>query len=118
MQRAITQGIDMGKPDIRARKHLIEVLRQLAENREPQSFDATGEAAYAALFQLGVVEGSFGQAMLRTSAEAESVARVLDSLDQMFNVIGNCPDEERNLKRIAWSQIADQAQTVCEILTI
>jgi hypothetical protein len=107
----------MNEADIRARQHLADVLRHITENTEPPNFDEIGEAAYAALFQLGVTETSGDENILRTANEISSLQRVIDGLDQMFNVIGNCPDEEHNLKRIVWGDVATHAQAAYEILT-
>ncbi len=107
----------MDETTLLARQHLTGLLLRIAESGDVQHYDEIGEATYAALFQLGVVEDTTDSNILGTEDEVAALDRLIDMLDQMFNVIGNCPAEEQNLKRNSWLQVTDQARAAYLILT-
>ena len=111
------QGQRLITIDDSLRQRLIDLLRRIVESSDIQHYDEAGEVVYAGLVQLGVVEGAESSPILYANGELAALVRLVDTLDQMFSVIGNCPTEEQNLKRLAWEQVAAEAHTAYQILT-
>jgi hypothetical protein len=100
------------------RRRLVHLLGYLAEADEVTDIDGTSEAAYAALYSMGLDEAPQMQVgtILDNNWEAAAVEQVAAHLDEALTVIGNCETETNNMKAAAWVQVREAAQAAYDLL--
>lgn len=100
------------------RRRLMHLLGYIAEADRVKDYDDTGEAAYAALYSLGLDESPqlLVGALLRNNWEAAAVEDFVKALDEMLAAYGNCETETMSLKAAAWVRARDSAQAAYDLL--
>jgi hypothetical protein len=107
---------DMASSD--ARRRLLHLIGYLSEAVDVTDIDGTGEAAYAALYSIGLDEAPQSQVgtILKNHGEASAIEQLTVQLDEALNVIGNCETETNNMKAAAWLRVRETAQAAYAIL--
>jgi hypothetical protein len=102
-----------------ARRRLLHLLGYLADAGDVTDIDGTGEAAYAALYSMGLDETPQSQVglILQDESEAAAIEQVSVNLDEALTVIGNCETETNNMKAAAWLRVRETAQVAYDVLT-
>jgi hypothetical protein len=103
-----------------ARRRLLHLMSYLSEAVDVTDIDGTGEAAYAALYSMGLDEAPASHigSILKNHGEASAIEEFTVQLDEALNVIGNCETETNNMKAAAWVRVRETAQTAYNILNI
>jgi hypothetical protein len=103
-----------------ARRRLLHLMGYLAEAVDVTDIDGTGEAAYAALFSMGLDETPQVHVgtILNNYGEAAAIEQVAAHLDEAMSVIGNCEAETNNMRAAAWVLVREAAQAAYDLLTL
>jgi hypothetical protein len=101
-----------------ARRRLLHLLTYLAQAGDITDIDGMGEAAYAALYSMGLDTMPQLQvgAVLASNWEAAAVEQLAVNLDEALTVIGNCETETNNMKAAAWVRVREAAQAAYDML--
>src|SRR5687767_13129381 len=101
-----------------ARRRLLHLMGYLAEAAHISDIDGTSEAAYAALYSMGLDDAPLTQVgtVLDNDGEAAAIEQVVVHLNEVMTVIGNCETETNNMREAAWALVRDAAQTAYELL--